>query len=93
MIEAALLPKVMEQVASHANAYSDVLGKHLRQTFPGVHFSICSDDDIPSRIPHVASNGFCRIYYVDSGSHCLTLTNDAEQASGIVVALCDEDVQ
>lgn len=93
MIEASLLPRVMEQVASHAHTYSDELGKHLRQTFPGVHFSICSDDDIPSRIPHVASNAFCRLYYVDSGSHCLALTNDAEQAAGLVVALCDEDEQ
>ncbi|WP_153108751.1 DUF6129 family protein [Propionivibrio limicola] len=93
MIEASLLPKVMDQVASHARDYSDQLASHLRRTFPDVHFSICSDDDIPSRIQHVAANDFCRLYYVNSGGHCLNLTNDSEQASGIVVALCEGDVE
>lgn len=91
MIEQALLPKVLDQVSLHANDFTDQLASHLRQAFPGVHFSVCSDDDIPSRIPHVAENNVCRLYYVNSSDHCLSLTNDADAASGVVVALCEED--
>ena len=91
MIEASLLAKVMDQVSSHASDLGDVLVTHLRRTFPGVHFSVCSDDDMPPRMPSVAGNAFCRLYYVDSGEHCLRLTTDAEAATGLVVALCDWD--
>ena len=47
MIEASLLSKVMDQVASHASDLADTLVTHLRKTFPGIHFSVCSDDDMP----------------------------------------------
>ena len=89
MIEASLLAKVMDQVANHANDLADELVTHLRVTFPGIHFSVCSDDDMPPKLLPVAGNTFCRLYYVDSGDHCLRLTADAESATGLVVALCD----
>lgn len=91
MIETTLLAKVMDQVSSHANDLADVLVTHLRKTFPGIHFSVCSDEDMPPRMLPAAGNTFCRLYYVDSGNHCLRLTTDAESASGLVVALCDWD--
>ncbi|MDD5249449.1 MAG: DUF6129 family protein [Rhodocyclaceae bacterium] len=91
MIEAALLAKVMDQVASRVSIAGDALVAHLRSTFPGVHFTVCSDDDMPARLPSVAGNTFCRLYYVASSAHCLTLTADAEAATGLVVALCDEE--
>jgi hypothetical protein len=56
-----------------------------------MHFSICSDDDMPLRLSPAAGNAYCQLYYVDSGDHCLRLTTDAEAATGLVVALCDED--
>ena len=91
MIEAALLAKVMDQVVSRPNIAEDALAGHLRSTFPGVHFSVCSDNDIPVRLNSVAGNDFCRLYYVASSDHCLSLTTDAEAATGLVVALCDGD--
>mgnify|MGYP000848270418 CR=1 FL=1 len=91
MIENSLLERVMDQVTQHAAELSDVLVTHLRKTFPGIHLSVCSDDDMPSRLTHAASNAFCRLYYVDSGEHCLRLTTDAESATGLVVALRDWD--
>lgn len=89
MIPAAMLTDVLAQVAGRPGAPNDVLVGHLRSTFPGVHFSICSDDDIPPRLSAVAGNELCRLYYVASSEHCLSLTTDAEAATGLVVALCD----
>lgn len=91
MIEAALLAKVMDQVASRADLAGDLLVGRLRDAFPGVHFTVCSDDDMPARLRSVAGNAFCRLYYVDGSEHCLKLTTDAEAATGLVVALCDEE--
>ena len=91
MIESSMLAKVMDQVAVHAHALADVLVTHLRKSFPGVHFSICSDDDMPPRARPAAGNSYCRLYYIDSGDHCLRLTSDAECATGLVVALIDWD--
>lgn len=91
MIEASFLDRVMEQLAGQAGVQPDALVTHLRRSFPGVHFSVCSDDDMPARLPAAAGNGRYRLYYVASGAHCLSLTTDAEAATGLVVALCDED--
>lgn len=91
MIEESLLSRVMNQVASRAHDLSEVLVTHLRNTFPGIHFSVCNDDDMPPRLSPAAGNAFCRLYYVDSGNHCLRLTTDADTATGLVVALRDWD--
>lgn len=91
MIDAALLDNVIAQVAAHATELSDVLVTHLRKAFPGIHFSVCSDDDMPPRLSAVAGSAFCRLYYVDSANHCLRLTSDADAATGLVVALRDWD--
>jgi hypothetical protein len=91
MIESVMVASVMDTVAQHANDLGDVLVTRLRNTYPGVHFSVCSDDDMPPRLSPVAGNTFCRLYYVDSANHCLRLTGDAESATGLVVALRDWD--
>jgi len=91
MIAAALLENVMQHVARRANDLSDVLASHLRASFPGVHFSVCNDDDLPPRIAPAAGNAYCRLYYVDSAEHCLRLTTDAELATGLVVGIRDWD--
>jgi hypothetical protein len=91
MIGNSFLGDVLTQVANRANDPGDVLVMDLRKTFPGVHFSVCSDDDVPMRLSPAAGNAFCRLYYVDSSDHCLRLTADAETATGLVVALRDWD--
>jgi hypothetical protein len=91
MIDNALLATVLDQVANHSSEPDDVLVTHLRKSYPGTHFSICSDDDMPPRLSPVAGNSFCRLYYVDSADHCLRLTSDSEAATGLVVALRDWD--
>ncbi len=91
MIEASLLDAVLGELNGRSAALADALVGHLRSTFPGVHFTVCSDDDIPPRLTPAAGNDFCKIYYVASGEHCLSLTTDAGAATGLVVALCDGD--
>lgn len=91
MIEQALLGRVLAEVEVRTALQADALATHLRGTFPGVHITVCNDDDIPARLSPVAGNDVCRLYYVDSCDHCLKLTTDAEAATGLVVALCDGD--
>jgi hypothetical protein len=93
MIQAALLDDVLTEVASQAGPIllERELALRLRSSFPGVHFTVCGDDDIPPRLSAAAGNDVCRLYYVGGGDHCLTLTADAESASGIVVALRGDD--
>ena len=91
MMDAELLARVMEQVDAQSVMQPDALVGRLRLAFPGVHFSICSDNDIPARLGAATENAFCRLYYVATGEHCLSLTNDVDAATGLVVALRDED--
>lgn len=91
MIENALLDRVIDQVAELADRSADELVTELRARFPGVHFSVCSDDDVPARLSAAAGNDFFRLYYVQSDGHCLQLSSDADAASGLVVALIDQD--
>jgi hypothetical protein len=63
----------------------------LRERFPQAHFSLAFDDDVPSRIAPLGGGEGFRLYGIASGAHCLSLTSDAESASGLLVALLDED--
>lgn len=91
MIAPTLLDGVLGHVSANADTSDDILISQLRETFSGVHFSICRDNDMPSRMPFAAENPICRLYYVTSGEHCLSLATDSESATGLVVALVDQD--
>lgn len=61
----------------------------LRGRWPGLHFTLCGDDDVPARLsPVLARPGF-NLYLVNGSEHCLTLTNDPEVAIGVVLAWMD----
>lgn len=62
----------------------------LRAEYPGIHFTYCMDDDIPNNTPVLESESF-NIYLVDGREHCLCLTNNHENATGIVIAEVIED--
>jgi hypothetical protein len=85
------LDQVLHHVAGAPSRIHEMLAQSLREVFPGKHLSVCNDDDIPPRLKPAAENAVCLIYYVATGEHCLSLTNDAEAATGIVVALRGED--
>jgi hypothetical protein len=92
MIAAALLEQVASSIGAVGIASGDTAGltASLRQRFPAVHFTVCSDDDVPPNLAPAYENRQLRLYYVDANQHCLKLTTDAEAASGIVVAFHDD---
>lgn len=85
------LAAVLAQVSSSPQCDYESLKLELRTTFPGRHISVCSENDVSPRLSPAAVNDACEIYYVATGEHCLSLTNDAAAATGIVVALRDTD--
>ena len=91
MIDAPLLERVLATLAALAAQPDETVLGRLRQDFDGVHFSLCRDDDVPARVACAAANAVCRLYYVASGEHCLSLTGDAAAASGLLVAWLTED--
>lgn len=79
-----------EMIAAVANLakgkpVDDTLKGELKQAFPGIRFTLCSDDDINTGKPVLETAEFA-IYLVGSSEHCLTLTNDYALATGVVIA-------
>lgn len=91
MIAPELLAEVLARVAPPVSLAHEALAQRLRGDFPGIHVTVCGEDDIPARLRPVAENAACSLYYVNAGEHCLSLTTDAEAATGIVVALRGDD--
>ena len=87
MIDRSLLERVMAVVSPQLGY--DEQARQLRTAFPGVHITVCSEDDVPPRLPPAAENAACCLYYVDANEHCLKLTTDADAATGVAVALRD----
>lgn len=89
MIAQDLAEAIAARVA--AAGTSETTLSELRQTYPDMHFTYCMDDDIQSEIePFLSRPGF-NIYLVDGRDHCLKLTKNAEQATGLVLAEVVED--
>lgn len=82
-IDETMLAEVAVMVDSHG--VDSVLQDNLRQSFPGIRFTLCSEDDIHAGKPVVTNEGF-DIYLVGNSEHCLTLTNDFAAATGVVIA-------
>ncbi len=81
--------ELLERVATAVTP--DIGEAELRQKFPGVRITVCSDDDIPARLEAAHETAVARFYYFDASEHCVKLSDDAESASGIVVGLIGED--
>lgn len=63
----------------------------LRAGWPGVHFTYCSEDDIPGRLkPAAVGDGFA-VYLVSGAEHCVAFTDHLEAATGLVLAVQSED--
>lgn len=89
-VDAAFLDQVLAHLPTAPQDY-DALARSLRTAFPDRHISVCGENDISPRLKPVAENARAEIYLVASSEHCLSLTNDAAVATGIVVALRDGD--
>ncbi len=88
MITERLLDQVTAVVAREG--LSEATVSRLRQSFNGSHFTYCMDDDIYTGKAYRQCQGY-NIYLVSSQDHCSVLTNDAERASGVVLAELDDD--
>lgn len=77
----------VQQVADRIRGepLSEALIAGIRSEFPGIHFTYCMDDDIPNQEPVYQGAGF-NLYLVDGREHCLCLTHQLENATGIVIA-------
>lgn len=63
----------------------ELLKEELKQRYPGIRFTFCTEDDITAGKPVHTDDGF-EIYLVGSSDSCLTLTNDYALATGVVIA-------
>lgn len=57
----------------------------LRNKWPEIHFTYCSDDDVCGPQAVRESEGFS-MYLIDSREHCLNFTSSTEIATGLVLA-------
>lgn len=88
MISAGQLAQISAQVGDQV--LSEEVVAHLREAFPGIHFTYCMDDDVVNAKPVFEHPRF-NLYLVNSSSHCPCLTNDHDQATGVVLAEIQED--
>jgi hypothetical protein len=85
MISASLVEGMVTSIGSQP-LDADLFAR-LRQQFDGVRLTACFEDDIYSGKPVYACEHFS-IYLVGDGEHCLSLTNDYDIATGVVIAEC-----
>jgi hypothetical protein len=84
MISQAVLDDVIRQ--AEEGVLDDALISRLRSAHPGVHFTLCMDDDIMVNAKPLSQRAGFNLYLVNSSDHCSVLTNDCAAASGIVLA-------
>jgi hypothetical protein len=62
----------------------------LKNSWPDLRFTLCNDDDMPARLPPALKREKFNLYLVNGSEHCVSLTDDPQQAIGVVVAEVDE---
>jgi hypothetical protein len=76
---------------ANGNAQRPGVHLELREAFPGVPFTLCSDNDIPSRLQPLATGEGFALYGVSTSDHCAALTANLETADGLTIALLDDE--
>ncbi|QSI75188.1 MULTISPECIES: DUF6129 family protein [Niveibacterium] len=90
MITADFLKQVCGALA-HGKARQAGVDTALREAFPGMPFTLCSDNDIPSRLQPLARGEGFALYGINTAGHCAALTSSADTASGLAIALTDDE--
>lgn len=89
-----IVPETLDQIASFAAALGDLNESALaviKQSWPDLRFTLCSDDDMPARLPPALQRERFNLYLVNGSEHCLSLTDDPLHAIGVVLARVDEE--
>lgn len=91
MIEPAVVEAIADRIGTEG--LDGDLTARLKNIFPGIPFTLCSDDDIGNARPVLERPGF-NLYLVDGSDSCLRLGEDYGSATGVVIAevFDDEDV-
>lgn len=81
--------ETLECIAARAGALA--LGEHtlqqLRREWPDLHFTLCSEEDVPARLkPAFEGDGFA-LYLVSNASHCVAFTEALDAATGVVLSV------
>ncbi len=87
-----MTPELIQQVCrtlANGNARRPGIDRELRAAFPGLAFSVCDDNDIPSRIKPITRGEDFALYGISTSGHCASLTGDIESAGGLAIALID----
>ncbi|MDD4930219.1 MAG: DUF6129 family protein [Gallionella sp.] len=90
MIIPETLYKIANTVAAMVELNEDSLSS-LKQAWPDLRFTLCSDDDMPARMPPALQRERFNLYLLGGGEHCLSLTCDPLHAIGVVLACVDEE--
>lgn len=78
-------PEALQAVTTALQAQSGL--PELRAQFPDCHFTVCSEDDIAPQYRPVSETEHHLVFLVTGQSgHCLSLTNDLDAATGLVLA-------
>jgi hypothetical protein len=86
--------ETLEQIASAASSLGELNDEamvSLKKTWPDLRFTLCNDDDMPARMPSALQREKFNLYLVGGSEHCLSLTTEAGQAIGVVLACVDEE--
>jgi hypothetical protein len=90
MMTPELLEIVLRALAE-GNARRPDIATALQEAFPGLTFTLCDDNDIPSRLKPLATGEGFKLYGISTGGHCAALTSQLESASGLAIALTDDE--
>lgn len=88
-----IAPETLEQIASAASALpvlDEAALAGLKQTWPELRFTLCSDDDMPARLPPAVQRDTFNLYLIGEGEHCVSLTDDPLRAIGVVLASVED---
>jgi len=83
MITEEIVSKVADQL--QGVALDSTITQTLRAEFPEVHFTYCMDDDVHGPRPVLEREGF-NLYLITHQEHCLAVTSNYPNATGVVVA-------
>ncbi len=88
MIAPDTLARIVAEVESRGPGEATVAA--LRGTFPDLHFTACSEDDVPARLTPVAQGPGYALHLVSGATHCVNFTTQPEAATGLVLASVEE---